>query len=193
MFTQNFCLFCKNSANRKPFLLQTMFFTFQNYSAVIKLQRCRQEHLEAYNLLSGDKILCALPAILRRVILFREHDHEKFLLVIRKNSHVSDANKVAKTKNWWLQNFPCQFLVCQTLVFVLVRTGLSEGDDRMIFWGSEFSIPGLFWLGEFSKYFLGRPDLSMDFLGVFRTHILRMFLRIFYKCCGEIALQYSTS
>ena len=77
--------------NRNLFLVQTTFFTFQNYSwAVIKLQRCRQEYLEAYNLLSGDKILCSLPATLRRVILFREHDHETFLLVIRKTKfHMS--------------------------------------------------------------------------------------------------------
>ena len=93
MFTLRkiFVCFAKNSVNRNLFLVQTTFFTFQNYSwAVIKLQRCRQEYLEAYNLLSGDKILCSLPATLRWVILFREHDHETWLLVIRKTKfHMS--------------------------------------------------------------------------------------------------------
>ena len=31
----------------------------------------------------------------------------------------------------------------------------SDGDDRRIFWGLKFSIPGFFWVGKFGKYFLG--------------------------------------
>ena len=63
-----------------------------------------------------------------------------------------------------------QFLANAKLFFVVVRTGLSEGDDRRIFWGSEFSIPRRFWEGKFGKYFLGRPDLSMDFWGIQNTY-----------------------
>ena len=60
--------------------------------------------MEAYNFWSGDKIPCCLTAILRQVILSREHDQFKFLqltlLVIRKLLRVSHANKVAKMKNF---------------------------------------------------------------------------------------------
>ena len=41
----------------------------------------------------------------------------------------------------------------------------SDGDDRRIFWGFKFSIPGFFWLRTFSKYFLGWLDLNGDFVG----------------------------
>ena len=50
-----------------------MLTIFKIFSTVTKLQRCRREHLEAYNFLSGGKILCSLTASLRRVILFREY------------------------------------------------------------------------------------------------------------------------
>ena len=30
----------------------------------------------------------------------------------------------------------------------------SHGDDRMIFWGLKFSIPGFFWAGKFGKYMI---------------------------------------
>ena len=42
----------------------------------------------------------------------------------------------------------------------------SDGDDRRIFWGLKFSIPGLFWEGKFGKYFFGWLDLSRDFWGI---------------------------
>ena len=42
----------------------------------------------------------------------------------------------------------------------------SGGDDRRIFWGLKFSIPGFFWVGKFGKYFFGWLDLSMDFWGI---------------------------
>ena len=60
----------KKSVNRKPFLVRTIFPPTKIFSAVTKLQSCRREDLEAYNFLSGDKILCSFTAILRRVILF---------------------------------------------------------------------------------------------------------------------------
>ena len=31
----------------------------------------------------------------------------------------------------------------------------SDGDDRRIFLGLKFSIPGFFWVGKFGKYFWG--------------------------------------
>ena len=31
----------------------------------------------------------------------------------------------------------------------------SDGDDRRIFGGLKFSIPGFFWEGKFGKYFFG--------------------------------------
>ena len=37
-------------------------------------------------------------------------------------------------------------------------------DIRRIFWGLKFSIAGIFGVGTFSKYFLGRLDLRRDFL-----------------------------
>ena len=42
-----------------------------------------------------------------------------------------------------------------------IRTS-SDGDDRRIFLGLKFSIPGFFWIGKFGKYFLGWLDLSRD-------------------------------
>ena len=41
----------------------------------------------------------------------------------------------------------------------------SDGDDRRIFVGLKFSIPGFFWVGKFGKYFFGWLDLSGNFLG----------------------------
>ena len=41
----------------------------------------------------------------------------------------------------------------------------TDGDDRRIFLGLKFSIPGFFWVGKFGKYFFGWLDLSRDFLG----------------------------
>ena len=32
---------------------------------------------------------------------------------------------------------------------------LSDGDDRRIFLGLKFSIPGFFWVRKFGKYFFG--------------------------------------
>ena len=45
----------------------------------------------------------------------------------------------------------------------------SDGDDRRIFLGLKFSIPGFFWVGKFCKYFFGWFDLSRDFFGVLKT------------------------
>ena len=44
----------------------------------------------------------------------------------------------------------------------------SDGDDRRIFLGLKFSIPGLFWVRKFGKIFFGWVDLSRDFLGVLK-------------------------
>ena len=44
-------------------------------------------------------------------------------LVRQKISHISDANKVVKTKKWWVQNFQDFFCRCTTLFFVVVQTG----------------------------------------------------------------------
>ena len=46
----------------------------------------------------------------------------------------------------------------------------SDRDDRRIFLGLKFSIPGfVFGIGKFGKYLYGWLDLSRDFLGVFKT------------------------
>ena len=71
---QNLVCFAKKSVNRKPFLVRIIFPTTKIFSTATKLQRCHWEHLEAYNFLPGNKILWFLTAILRRVILFCEHD-----------------------------------------------------------------------------------------------------------------------
>ena len=71
---QNLVCFAKKSVNRKPFLVRMIFPTTKIFLTATKLQRCRWEHLEAYNFLPGNKILWFLTAILCRVILFREHD-----------------------------------------------------------------------------------------------------------------------
>ena len=44
--------------------MRTIFPPTKIFSAVTKLQSCRREDLEAYNFLSGDKILCSVKAIL---------------------------------------------------------------------------------------------------------------------------------
>ena len=90
---QNFVCFANKSFNRKSFLVQRIFFTTKIFSTVTKVQRCRWENLEAHNVLSGDNLLFSLTAILCQVILFCRHD------LRRKTLHVSDASKVAKTKN----------------------------------------------------------------------------------------------
>ena len=41
----------------------------------------------------------------------------------------------------------------------------SDGDDRRIFLGLGFLIPGFFWVGKFGKNFFGSLDLSRDFFG----------------------------
>ena len=41
----------------------------------------------------------------------------------------------------------------------------SDMDDRRIFLGLKFLIPGFFWVRKFGKYFFGYLDLSRDFLG----------------------------
>ena len=71
---QNLVCFAKKSVNRKPFLVRIIFPTTKIFSTATKLQRCHWEHLEAYNFFPGNKILWFLTAILRRVILFCEHD-----------------------------------------------------------------------------------------------------------------------
>ena len=52
---------------------------------------------------------------------------------------------------------------------VMVPVGLlwisSDGDDRRIFLGLKFSIPGFFWVGKFGKYFFGWLYFSRDFFG----------------------------
>ena len=70
-----FGLFCKTICQQEAISSANDFSNLQNFSTATKLQRCRWEHiLEAYNFLPGNKILWFLTAILRRVILFREHD-----------------------------------------------------------------------------------------------------------------------
>ena len=44
----------------------------------------------------------------------------------------------------------------------------SDRDDRGIFWGLKLSIPGVFWVGKFGKYFFGSLDLSRDCFGYSR-------------------------
>ena len=41
-------------------------------------------------------------------------------------------------------------------------------DDRRIFLGLKFLIPGFFWVRKFGKYFFGKLDLSREFLGVLK-------------------------
>ena len=41
-----------------------------------------------------------------------------------------------------------------------------EGDDRRIFLGLKFSIPGIFWVGKFGKYLFGGLVLSRNFWGI---------------------------
>ena len=40
-----------------------------------------------------------------------------------------------------------------------------DGDDRRIFGGLKFLIPGFSWVGKFPKYFFGLLDLSREFFG----------------------------
>ncbi len=48
--------------------------------------------------------------------------------------------------------------IASTLLTVSPRGVLrlvNDGDDRRIFLGLKFSIPGFFWVGKFGKYFFG--------------------------------------
>ena len=67
----------KPSVNRKPFLVQKVFFSTitRLTDAVENMSRIFKGH----NFLSHDKILCCLTAILCWVMLFREHGQLKFL------------------------------------------------------------------------------------------------------------------
>lgn len=47
--TQNFVCFTTKCVNREPFLVQTIFYTRQNFSSITKLQRYHWEVLGAYN------------------------------------------------------------------------------------------------------------------------------------------------
>ncbi len=42
---------------------------------------------------------------------------------------------------------------------------VNDGDDRRIFLGLKFSIPGFFGVGKFGKYIFGWLDLDRGFLG----------------------------
>ena len=98
---QNFVFFDnKKSVNRKPFLVRTiLFFKYQNFLRCVKTSKMPlRKFLRPTIFLSGDKIFCSFTAILRRVILFREHDLTFF--VTWKLSRTSGANKVTETKNW---------------------------------------------------------------------------------------------
>ena len=150
----NFCLFCKKkTVNRKPFSGANDFFYLPWFSQLSpNFKNAVEEYSEAYNSLTGDKVLCSMTAIINRVILSRENDQLCSLLGrrskgkgkgIRTRDHARGrreegsfpfslvgptrsrepkfprplflltpatqatnyANKVAKTKNWWLQDF----------------------------------------------------------------------------------------
>ncbi len=47
---------------------------------------------------------------------------------------------------------------------------VNDGDDRRIFWGLKFSIPGFFWVGKFGKEFFGWIDLNRGFSWVLKTN-----------------------
>ena len=56
-----------------------------------------------------------------------------------------------------------------------------RGGGGGIFLGLKFSIPGFFWVGKFGKYFLGRLDLSRDFLG-YSKHLKFVVVPAFPGC-----------
>ena len=152
---QNFVCFAKNSVNSEAFLVQTNFSSPSKiFSIVTKVHRCHREELGTYNFLSGDNLICSLTAILRRVILFRTHDQLQLLqlafLVRRKISRVSDANKVPKKKNWWVQNFQI-FRRHQTLFFAVVRIGPKavhySTTDLFLILGGKGGLPYLVYKG----------------------------------------------
>ena len=152
--TQIFVCFAKNkTVNRKPFSSANDFFYLPWFSQLSpNFKNAVEEYSEAYNSLTGDKVLCSMTAIINRVILSRENDQLCSLLGrrskgkgkgIRTRDHARGrreegsfpfslvgptrsrepkfprplflltpatqatnyANKVAKTKNWWLQDF----------------------------------------------------------------------------------------
>ena len=57
----------------------------------------------------------------------------------------------------------------------------SDRDDRRIFLGLKFSIPGFYWFGKFGKYFLGWLDLSRDFFG-YSKHLKFVIVPAFPGC-----------
>ena len=65
----------------------------------------------------------------------------------------------------------------------------SDGDDRGIFWGLKFSIPGFYWVGKIGKYIFGWLDLAKHYykahhnvycLSFFKT-IFRLAIPAFFR------------
>ena len=123
------------------------------------------------NFLSCDKLLCSLTTILRRVILFREHDQLKFLLstflVRRKISRVLDANKIAKTNDWCEQNF--QIFCRRQTLFLCRSANRALGFHSLL---ASYETTGeflwiLFWskslIGVTESYFLHFERFSLNF------------------------------
>ena len=98
---QNFVCFAKNSVNRKPFTVRMIFFLpqFSQLSPHIKdvmenTWRPTKFFVSWQLSFTGSSNFANMTKSL-----------ELKLLVIRKISCVSDANKVVKMKHWWLKKF----------------------------------------------------------------------------------------
>ena len=97
--TQNFCLFCEKLRQQEAVSSANDVFSPSKITQLSSNFKGAVKNIWRPTIFcQATKSFVPCQLSLRRVILFREHDYEKFLLVIRKNSHVSDATKVAKTK-----------------------------------------------------------------------------------------------
>ena len=157
MFTLRkiFVSFAKNSVNRRPFLVRTMFFHLP------KLLSCHQTSKVPSRIFGG------LQSFVRR-------QNPLFLASYPSSRHLISRTWLWKVPSGYTKKFTC--LRCdqgckneKTLVFVVVRTGLSVRRIQ----------PLLSWTPWFKYGFFG---------GIQNTYFTNVSAHIQYKCCGEIAL-----
>ena len=56
----------------------------------------------------------------------------------------------------------------------------SDGDDRGIFWGLKFSIPGFYWVGKIGKYIFGWLDLAKHYYKAHHNVYCLSFLKQYF-------------
>lgn len=114
----NFCLFCKKELSTgSHFLVRTIFFNYQKFSKPSpNVKKCRRV------------VFAGLQFFVRRQSPLFHDDypwdgHASFIGSSYLANMTNYANKVAKAKNWWLQDFQTFCRQTLQLLFVVLRTG----------------------------------------------------------------------